>query len=331
MQTDPSQLPATAARLRELAHDGHLSAGALERALALAGHIPAPPDWRRFVDILLLLLGAALSLSGVFFFFAYNWADMPRLAKFGVIEAGILLAVALAAYRGLGSLAGRVALLAAAVLVGVLQAVFGQIYQTGADSYLLFLIWALLIAGWVAIGNYAPLWLLLLVLLNLSLSLYWTQVLGAANTALYLGLVALNTTWLLVWELARSRGIAWLSGRWMPRVVALATTALLVIATIRYIFASPFEVERDSLLLLGPIIYVLDTLFLLIFYYRFLHDLFMLAAAALGIVIVVTAAGLQLTDFRSEGYLVLSALVVGQTAALVYALRVVARRWEAAA
>jgi uncharacterized membrane protein len=45
--------------------------------------------------------------------------------------------------------------------VGVLQAVFGQIYETGADSYVLFLIWALLIIGWVAIGGYAPLWLLL--------------------------------------------------------------------------------------------------------------------------------------------------------------------------
>ena len=55
----------------------------------------------------------------------------------------------------------------------------------------------------------------------------------------------------------------------------------------------------------------------------------MLAAAALGIIIVVTAAGLQVTDFRFEGYLVLSALVVGQTAVLVYALRAVARRWEA--
>ncbi len=328
MRTDPLELPATPARLRRLAHDGYLSAGALDRALALAGHTPTLPDWRRFVDILLLLLGAALSLGGVFFFFAYNWADMPRLAKFGLIEGAILLAVALAAYKGLGSLAGRVALLAAAVLVGVLQAVFGQIYQTGADSYLLFLLWALLIAGWVAIGGYAPLWLLLLALLNLSLIFYWTLVLGVADTALYLALAALNAIWLLAWEFARGWGIAWLSGRWMPRVVALTTIALLVSATIRYIFASSYESERDSMLLLAPIIYLLYTFFTLIFYYRYLHDLFMLAAAALGIVIVATAAGIQVTDFRFEGYLVLSALVVGQTALLVYALRVVARRWE---
>ncbi|MEO7910501.1 MAG: DUF2157 domain-containing protein [Roseiflexaceae bacterium] len=329
MWTEPLELPASAARLRRLAHDGHLNAGALDRALALAGQIPTLPDWRRFVDILLLLLGAALSVSGIFFFFAYNWADMPRLAKFGLIEAAILLAVTLAAYRGLGSLAGKVALLAAAMLVGVLHAVFGQVYQTGADSYLLFLLWALLIIGWVAIGGYAPLWLLLLALLNLSLGFYWTQVLGAADTALYVALAALNAAWLLAWELARGRGIARLSERWMPRVVALTTLALLVIATIRYIFASAFESERDPLLLLAPIVYLVYTLLTLIVYYRYMRDLFMLAAAALGIIIIVTAAGLQMTDFRFEGYLVLSALVVGQTAVLVYALRAVARRWEA--
>jgi len=327
MRTDLQE--ATPARLRRLAHDGHLSVGALDRALALAGVTPTLADWRRFVDILLLLLGAALSVSGIFFFFAYNWADMPRLAKFGLIEAAILLVVALAAYRGLGSLAGKVALLAAALLVGVLQAVFGQVYQTGADSYLLFLLWALLIVGWVAIGGYAPLWLLLLALLNLSLGFYWAQVLGTADTALYLALAALNALWLLAWELARGRGTAWLGGRWMPRVVALTTIMLLVLATMRYIFAASFELERDALLLLAPIIYLLYTILTLICYYRYVRDLFMLAAAALGIIIVVTAAGLQMTDFRFEGFLMLSALVILQTAVLVYALRAVARRWEA--
>jgi len=328
MRTDPLELPATPARLRALAHRGHLSASTLDRALALAGHTPAASAWRRFADTMLLLLGAALSLSGIFFFFAYNWAAMPRLAKFGVIEIAILLAVALAARKGLSSLTGQVALLTAAVLVGVLQAVFGQVYQTGADSYLLFLFWSLLIVGWVAIGAYAPLWLLLLALLNLSLTFYWTQVLGSANTSLYLALAALNALWLLTWEFARGQGIGWLSGRWMPHVVALATIALLTIATIRSIFATSYEWEHDRALLLAPAVYLIYTLFILLFYYRYLRDLLMLAAAALGIIVVATSVGLKVTDFESEGYIVLSALVVAQTAVMVYALRFVARRWE---
>jgi len=328
MQIDPLELPASPARLRALAHSGHLSASTLDRALALSGHIPTAPAWRRFADTLLLRLGAALGLSGIFFFFAYNWAAMPRLAKFGVIEGAILIAVALATYKGLGSLTGRVALLAAAVLVGVLQAVFGQVYQTGADSYLLFLSWALLIAGWVAIGAYAPLWLLLLALLNLSLSFYWSQVLGVADTSLYLALAALNAGWLFAWEFARRRGISWLSGRWMPRLVALMTLGLLVSATIRYIFAPTYEWGYDRALSLAPIAYLIFTLFMMLFYYRYLRDLFMLAAAALGLIVVATSVGVNVTEFRYEGYIVLSGLIIAQTAAMVYALRFVARRWE---
>ena len=85
MRIDPLEQPVTPARLRRLAHDGHLSADALDRALALAGHIPTLPDWRRFVDVLLLLLGVALSLSGVFFFF-HSLQDISRLAMKGLTK-----------------------------------------------------------------------------------------------------------------------------------------------------------------------------------------------------------------------------------------------------
>jgi uncharacterized membrane protein len=329
MRTDPLDLPATSGRLRALAHHRYLSAATLERALAIAGHIPTVRAWRGFADTVLLLLGVALSLGGVFFFFAYNWADMSRFAKFGIIEAAILLAVAVAAYRGLGRLSGQVALLAAAVLVGALQAVFGQIYQTGADSYLLFLSWALLIAGWVAIGAYAPLWLLLLVLLNLSLSFYWSQVRGFDNTSLYLALAGLNSLWLLGWELARALGIGWLQARWTPRLIALATGVLLVVPTVQAIFASAYAWEQERALTFAPILYCIYTALVLFFYFRYQRDLFMLAAAALGAVVVVTSIGLKVIDFEAEGYIVLSALVVGQTALMVYALRRVARFWEA--
>lgn len=94
----------------------------------------------------------------------------------------------------------------------------------------------------------------------------------------------------------------------------MATIGLLVFTTIRSIFASPFESQRAALLWLGPIVYLLYTLFTLFFYYRVLHDLFMLAAAALGIIIVVTATSVHAIDFRFEGFLALSALVVIQTA-----------------
>ena len=90
---------------------------------------------------------------------------------------GIVAGVALSAWRGLDSGPGRIALLAAGFLVGVLLAVYGQVYQTGADPYGLFVTWGLLIVGWALIGRQAGLWMLTLVLANLSVILYWTQVL----------------------------------------------------------------------------------------------------------------------------------------------------------
>lgn len=58
-------------------------------------------------------------------------------------------------------------------MVGVFMAVFGQIYQTGADSYTLFLTWAIMILPWVIMAQFLPLWVLWLVVANLALSLWW--------------------------------------------------------------------------------------------------------------------------------------------------------------
>ena len=55
--------------------------------------------------------------------------------------------------HGLDAVAGRISLFATAFLSGILLAVFGQVYQTGADPYGLFLAWALLILPW-AVPNY---------------------------------------------------------------------------------------------------------------------------------------------------------------------------------
>ncbi|WP_315814113.1 hypothetical protein [Paraflavitalea speifideaquila] len=49
-------------------------------------------------------------------------------------------------------------LTAAAVLLGVLMAVFGQVYQTGANAYDLFLSWTIAITLWVVIANFALLY-----------------------------------------------------------------------------------------------------------------------------------------------------------------------------
>ena len=83
---------------------------------------------------------------------------------------------------------------------------------------------------WVWLARFPPLWLILLVLANTSLSLYWTQVVSAPDSALlFLLLFVLNGAVWYLWEHFRRRGVAWLAVPWMSRILALASLGCLVI------------------------------------------------------------------------------------------------------
>lgn len=336
--------PATPGRLRHLLRAGVLDADAYERALALAGITPDGTAWRRFLDWLLAGLGAALVLSGIIFFFAYNWADMHRFAKFAVLELTLLITVALSWRLGPDTHGGRAALIGAAVLPGVLLAVYGQTYQTGADPYGLFLTWGLLILPWVLIGRSAALWMLLLALGNLSLILYWTGVyrppqwsgfaqelglmfwLGITFTDADLGLlvVALNGAALLTYELLANK-LQWLSGRWMPRVLALAVLATLTVPVIRAIF----DHHPDMLSVRwAPVVWAVITAVGIFVYRNVRHDLFMLAALLLEAIVIVTCFLVERMHINNAGtMLLLSLLVVLMTGACAYWLRRTAQAW----
>lgn len=345
---DPLDQPASASRLRQLFRAGVLDTDAYERALALAGVTPDGAAWRRFLDWLLAGLGATLVLSGIVFFFAYNWADMHRFAKFAVLEVTLLLTVALAWRLGPDTHGGRAALLGAAVLPGVLLAVYGQTYQTGADPYGLFLTWGLLIAPWVLIGRSAALWMLLLVLGNLSLMLWWTGVyrppqwLGFAQElgpVFWLGItftdadlallvVALNSLALITYEAMADR-LAWLGGRWMPRVLMVGILATLTVPVMRAIFDHGGHGVGMLSVRLAPLAWVAITVAGVLIYRNVRRDLFMLAALALEAIVVSTAFLAEKMHFRDAGMMLfLSLLVVLMTGAAAYWLRQTARTWE---
>ena len=76
---------------------------------------------------------------------------------------------------GLSRVAGKAALVAATVLVGPLWAVFGQAYQTGADPWNLFALWAALTVPWVVGARFALLWLIWIAIADTALVLFWDQ------------------------------------------------------------------------------------------------------------------------------------------------------------
>ena len=325
MQTNQVEQPATREGLRLLAREGLLDREALERAFALIGLIPDGARWRRFVDVVLLLLGAALTLSGVIFFFAYNWAEMHRFVKFGLIEVVLIALVGLAFYQGLDRLQGKVSLLGASVFVGALLAVFGQAYQTGADSYSLFYTWALLIAGWALIGRFVPLWSLLWGLVNLTLYFYWEQRLTYSETILWQVLFGLNALWLFLWEVVRQRGSSWLERRWFPQVVALVAFGLITSSTLEFIFGFGY----NSATLSAPLLYGGFIFFTLFFYVRHIRDLFILTSCAFSIIVVLTASLAELFGDGDVGvFFLLSLFVIIQAGVAVNLLLRVRRSWE---
>jgi uncharacterized membrane protein len=231
---DALELTATPNRVRTALLAAAVSDAALERGLDLAVHSPPPAAWRRFLATALALLGAGLLLAGVVCFVAYNWDRIGRFGKFALIELAIVVAT-LIAWKKLPRLSGQVALLGAAVLVGPLLAVFGQTYQTGADPYGLFLTWLALIVPWVVISRFSPLWVLALVLLDVSLILFAGQVLGldSARETLRIPLLiaVLHAVAVVCWEWQAGREHPWLGERWAVHVVAvLGFLALLIVA-----------------------------------------------------------------------------------------------------
>jgi uncharacterized membrane protein len=55
-------------------------------------------------------------------------------------------------------------------------ALFGQIYNSHADAYTLFLLWSFAIVAWVVVSRFWPMWLLLVVLINTTVGLFEEQV-----------------------------------------------------------------------------------------------------------------------------------------------------------
>lgn len=117
-----------------------------ERARVCALELLHPhQQWGYWIVQLLNILGFTLILSGLVYFFAFNWEEMPANYKFISIETALCCACYGAYAFSLAELTGKLSMSAACILLGIFLAVFGQIYQTGADAYTLFLTWSILI------------------------------------------------------------------------------------------------------------------------------------------------------------------------------------------
>lgn len=309
------------------AEQGNIPGQQLKHAVSVAGIQPRTGAWRGFLDKLFLWLGTLALAFAVLFFVAYNWDSLGRFARFGAVQG--LIVVSIVAYWRLGAdrLTAKASLLAASILLGVLLALYGQTYQTGADPWQLFFNWALLILPWAFIGRFASLWLVWVMLINVSIYLYFTtfgnwfwSLFSPAEQMFWAGFV-FNAAVLGGWELL-ARRFSWLDERWAIRIVALLGGSAITMLMVFMIFG-----RKDANIASVPV-YALSGVLLYYFYRRIIPDLFMLAAGCLSGIVVVTsfAAKVLIGDnAQSQGFLLLALIVIAMGAGSAYWLRNVQR------
>lgn len=301
-----------------------------QAALATAGALPAARGWRVFLDRLLLWSGAVALAASVIFFVAHNWSDLGKLVKFGLVA--LLVALAVIGYWRLGAdrLSGKAALLVAAILLGALLALFGQTYQTGADTWQLFATWAALILPWVLMGRFAGLWILFIAIVDVAIAFYFQVFPGSFGFVFnvehqFWTYFSFNTAALVAWELARRR-IPWLAERWAPRLLAFASGTAITLLAIESIF----DVPGTSMAVWA--VYPAWLACVYFVYRRRTHDLFVLAGGCLSVIVVVTALLTQTVieaNADAGGFLLIAFAVIGMAAAAGWWLKEIARESHA--
>lgn len=287
---------------------GRIAPGKLRAALEVSGALPSAAQWRRFLDRLLLWMGSVMLACSVIFFFAFNWDEMGRLAKIGLVEALIIGALVLLWKLGMERADGKATLFGAALLVGGLFALIGQTYQTGADTWELFAVWAAAILPWALLGRLAPLWVLWLALLNLTVSLYFLTFgflfgfVFSPERMMWM-LFGLNTLALVIWEACAAAGFEFLRERWSVRILATASGVLITQLALLDIF----DGRRSSHW--GMPLWFVWMAAAYGVYRHWVKDVYVLAGGVLSLIVIITSFMTKHMPMRDAGSLLFIGLV----------------------
>ncbi|MDR1241604.1 MAG: DUF4401 domain-containing protein [Deltaproteobacteria bacterium] len=150
--------------------------GLLEHTQYISGlfHFGLKPDfsgWCAFCKRVFNLLGLLLFLVGLAMFLAWNWIAMSVPLKFAIFELVFALCSVMAIWRWKRE-SGAYWLFGAGISIGLLLALYGQVYQTGANAWELFRVWALAVLPLFLLARTSCLGLLLWLTLSLWVALY---------------------------------------------------------------------------------------------------------------------------------------------------------------
>jgi uncharacterized membrane protein len=172
------ELPAKRGRLHALAASGVLDEAELDRSLELAGYRPTTASWSAYLHWHALIIGVVLLAAGAVFFVAANWSALPGFVRMGIVGAAMVSATLIGGYLG-DTLAGRATTLLGGLLFGPLLAVYGQVYQTGADAWQLFAMWTIVLIAYGVLVRFEGTWVLALLGLHVATFTWIDQELGS--------------------------------------------------------------------------------------------------------------------------------------------------------
>ncbi|MBN9287362.1 MAG: hypothetical protein BGO43_15835 [Gammaproteobacteria bacterium 39-13] len=281
-------------------------------------------QWGYWTSKILQTLGFILLITGMVYFFAFNWERMSPAYKLISIEAALICCVAGAWAFSLSRLVGQLFLTGACVLVGIFLAVFGQIYQTGADAYQLFLIWTLLTLPWVCIGQFSPLWFAWIVLLNITVILSWEQTFLPKRGDFHIDaiLIGLNTFILFLREYLCAQDREWLQARAYRILLAIAILLLALISIETMI--TTYSLTNKSLVASTCLGVLIHLIFLAFYRYKVI-DMWVFSATIISIAIILCSIAnriifkYSISDVTQWSLMSLAVMIIFATA--VYVLR----------
>lgn len=267
----------------------------------------------------LAVLAAALLGLGLVMWVAANWADFGRSGRFGLLQAAVLASTLAAAAKPRWRAPAALLTLAA---TGALFAYFGQTYQTGADAWQLFALWAALSLPLALAARSDVLWVPWALVAAVAVAL-WVQTHTAYRWRVEssdLGVHVIGFALLLLLGMALSRPLARFTGAglWAWRTAALLAVGVLLIAALGALFGSTVRPQYPLGLAVLAVAAVLSAT------RKRFFDVAVLSAVVLGLdILLVAGLGRWLLDVAHLSHEpAVALLLIGLAAALLLSLSV---------
>lgn len=262
------------------------------------------------------VLGAALGGLGVIFWIAANWESVGRFGKFAMLQALVIAMCVGAMARPQARLPlSLIALLS----IGGLFAYFGQTYQTGADPWQLFAIWAVLaLPLCVSVRHditWAPFALIVMTAISLWMHAHMARAYMVSSADLVIHLLGWAAAWLLCYLLGPSLRQRTGAGIWSLRLAVTLAVVMVALTAAGGLFASslPLQFWLGLLVLLAAAA---------LFSRPRMFDVFVLSALALPINGLLIGLLVRVVlDSRSVVF-IMGCLIVGGAAAFLLSMSV---------